>query len=253
MAPGEGGPAEHYVRAGGQETGAANLVSAILFDYRGFDTLGEAAVVFAAVAGTALVLGGGGARYGFFGMSIIARLGIALVLPFLLVYGLHLMVFGHLTPGGGFQGGTVLATASILVSLLYGAGYERLHVPPRAKEAGEALGGLLFISIGSVGVLLGLPFLTNLGAGFPRGTLGRLVSGGFIPLLNLAVGLKVGAGLSALFATLGQDLDLGQLPGGDRAIRAGDSPLHDDRHLAPAAPTVQPTPAAPPTPMEPQS
>jgi multicomponent Na+:H+ antiporter subunit B len=204
------GPAEHYLAHGAAETGSANLVSAILFDYRGLDTLGEVAVIFAAVTGTALLFGGTRIRYGFSGLSVLVKLGMALVLPFIVVYAVSIMVFGHLTPGGGFQGGTVFATVTILLCIVYGAGFERLHFKPRLKEFLEAGGGLLFIGAGLAGLVAGGAFLSNLSAGFPKGTIGSLVSGGFIPLLNIIVGIKVGAGLASLFFSMVKDLDAGE-------------------------------------------
>lgn len=201
------GAAEHYLAQGAAETGAANVVSAILFDYRGLDTLGEGAVVFAAVTGIAMLFGGKRIRIGFSGLSVLVKLGMALVLPFVVVYAVSIMTFGHLTPGGGFQGGTVLATVSILLCVIYGAGFKRIHVRPRLEELLEAGGGLLFLAIGLVGLMAGGAFLSNLSAGFPKGTIGALLSGGFIPVLNLVVGMKVGTGLASLFFNMVKDLD----------------------------------------------
>ncbi len=196
------GPAAHFLEASARETGAANVVAAILFDYRGFDTLGEATVIFATVCGIALLFSKSKARRSARGLSFIARRGMALIVPFILLYGSSIVAFGHLSPGGGFQGGAVFATATILFCIVYGSNFEAARVSPRVKEFMESAGGLLFVLLGLVGLLAGAGFLANKAAGFPLGSAGRFLSGGTIPLLNVAVALKVGAGLSTIFYSM---------------------------------------------------
>ncbi len=196
------GPAAHYLEASARETGAANVVAAILFDYRGFDTLGEATVIYATVCGIALLFSKRKARRSARGLSFIARRGMALVVPFILLYGGSIVAFGHLTPGGGFQGGAIFATATILFCIVYGSDFEAARISPKVKEFMESAGALLFVLVGLVGLLAGAGFLANGAAGFPTGTVGRFLSGGTIPILNVAVALKVGAGLSTIFYSM---------------------------------------------------
>lgn len=102
------------------ETGAANVVASVLLAYRGLDTLGELAILFAAATGAGLVLGiafrnGNGEAQAKTNTEppagFILRKGADLMFPFLLILGAYVILHGHLTPGGGFQGGAILAAA----------------------------------------------------------------------------------------------------------------------------------------------
>jgi multicomponent Na+:H+ antiporter subunit B len=120
-----------------------------------------------------------------------------LVLPLVVVVGIYVIAHGHLTPGGGFQGGIVLATA---LHLLYIAGdypaLRRLR-PQRAFEISEAGAAAAYVLLGLVGLVAAGAFLFNL---LPYGTLGNLASAGTVPLLNVAVGVEVGSAMVLLLA-----------------------------------------------------
>ncbi|QTX31782.1 sodium:proton antiporter [Aminithiophilus ramosus] len=196
------GPAARYILRTAEETGASNVVAAILFDYRGFDTLGEASVIYTTVCGVALLFAKRRYRRSSHGLSFIVKRGMALLVPFILLYASSIIVMGHLSPGGGFQGGAVMATVTVLFCVVYGSSFEAARVNPKVKETIESLGALLFLVVGLVGLWAGGEFLSNGAAGFHLGTRGHLFSGGTIPLLNVAVGMKVGAGLSTLFYSM---------------------------------------------------
>ncbi|MDR0993270.1 MAG: sodium:proton antiporter [Verrucomicrobiota bacterium] len=131
--------------------------------------------------------------------------------PFCLVFGLYVVTHGHLTPGGGFQGGAVMATA---VALMIVSGMFTVAV--REKKVVrykwcEALGLLLFVALAFGGMLQGGSFfhnwLANAGGCFgeavaagPNG--GALNTGGTIPLMNLAVGVEVFGGISIILVTM---------------------------------------------------
>ncbi len=111
----------------------------------------------------------------------------------IVVVGLALIAHGHLTPGGGFQGGALIAVAALL-GVLGG----RTHLLPwggsvRVAEAAEGAGAGSIILLGTVGVVVGSAFLANV---LPLGQLGRLASGSLIPLISVAVGLAVAAGVA---------------------------------------------------------
>lgn len=197
-----GGPASHYITAAGKETGAANIVASILFDYRAFDTLGEISVILTTVCGVSMLFARSRYHKSSSGLSFIVRRGMALVVPFILLYASSIIVMGHLTPGGGFQGGTVLATVTILFCVVYGSSFEAARIHPQVKETLESSGALLFVGVGLIGLCAGAGFLANSAAGLPIGTSGSFLSAGTIPFLNLAVGIKVGAGLSSLFYSM---------------------------------------------------
>ena len=192
----------HYINEGIKETGAINLITAILFDYRGFDTLGEATVILAAAATLGFLVPKKRIPMLTAKFTIIVHQAISFITPFLVVLGFYLIFFGHLSPGGGFTGGVVLATVPILFTITFGPKMAEDHFRPQHKNLLESSGALMFVLIGLLGIAAGSTFLANAQAGIPLGQPGNLVSAGTIPYLNLAVGLKVGAGLSIIFNCL---------------------------------------------------
>ncbi len=184
------------------ETGSVNVVTAILMDYRAFDTLGEATVIFTAVAVAAAILGKPRPTESQRTMGLLSRRLLSSVLPLFLLFPLFVIAHGHISPGGGFQGGVSLAVLVILIHVAFGDPFGQNVVPLRLLvmvEYGAALG---LVAVGMLGIVQGASFLANLAAGFPSGTPGSLLSGGVIPVLNLLVGLKVAAGLSSLYIYL---------------------------------------------------
>jgi multicomponent Na+:H+ antiporter subunit B len=179
-----------------------DVVTAVNFDYRGFDTLGEEFILFAAVIGVAILLRAQRDEEerepleSAFGRSAprtsdaVRGLAIGLVGP-TVVTGLYIVAHGHLTPGGGFQGGVVLATALVLVYLAGEYSFLRRAAPMSLVEVTEAVGGGGFAVIGLLGVISGVAYLENV---LPLGEIGALNSAGTVPLINVAVGLEVAAG-----------------------------------------------------------
>lgn len=140
-------------------------------------------------------------RSGRRGMSLIVQTVARLVAGMVFLYGWYIILHGHLTPGGGFAGGVIVAASFILVSLAFGSVENVEQHRYTFSSIFESIGGLAFISIGLAGYLAGYSFLNNLWAGFGQPL--QLVSGGIIPLANVAIGIKVGAGLFAIFLALG--------------------------------------------------
>jgi multicomponent Na+:H+ antiporter subunit B len=181
---------------------ATNVVTAVVFDYRGVDTMGEESILFAAAVGVALLLRRTrGERERAFGRraaeitpstsDAIRILGLGLVGPTVLL-GLYFVAHGAVTPGGGFQGGAVLASASMLVVLTGSyAAFRRVNPIPMIDFA-EGAGIATYPLIGTLGLLAGSAFLANV---VPLGTPGELFSGGTLPMLNVGVGLAVSAGV----------------------------------------------------------
>jgi multicomponent Na+:H+ antiporter subunit B len=106
-----------------------------------------------------------------------------------------LVTHGHLTPGGGFQGGVILATAPLLVYLAGEFDTFRRIASHVLVEVAEAIGAGGYVAIGMMGLLAGAPFLQNV---LPLGQLGSVVSAGTIPLLNVTVAVAVSAGFLLL-------------------------------------------------------
>jgi multicomponent Na+:H+ antiporter subunit B len=186
-----------------------NVVSSINFDQRGLDTFGEETILLASVLGAVTLLRPGedekrrrppsGGR-----MLSATRLGGYVLLPVTLVIGADVVAHGHLTPGGGFQGGVVLATG---LHLLYLAGsypaLRRLR-PLHWYEYGEALGMGAVVALGVTGLFTSSGFLANI---IPKGIFDSLFSAGTVPVFSVAIGLEVACGVVVLLAGfLEQDL-----------------------------------------------
>ena len=119
--------------------------------------------------------------------------------PFIVLFGFYLISHGHLSPGGGFQGGVVLATAIILLALSHSIEQTEKKFKSRWLNMLEKLGILTLIFLGFLGIFLGYSFLSNF---LPLGKPGQIASGGLMLFFNIAIGIKVAAGVSVIFYAL---------------------------------------------------
>lgn len=193
---------EHYISEGVQETGAINLVTSVLYDYRAFDTLGETTVLLTAATILAFMVPVRKAAMLGTRFTMIVDQTIKLMIPYIAVLGAYLIFFGHLSPGGGFVGGVILAIIPILLTITYGVEISENKFKPAKKKLVEDIGVIGFIILGLLGVLTGSNFLANGQANFGPGNTGELISAGLIPYLNIMIGIKVGAGLAIIFNSL---------------------------------------------------
>jgi multicomponent Na+:H+ antiporter subunit B len=182
------------------ERHATNVVSAIVFDYRGFDTLGEEIILFASVIGVSLLLRKDEEKdhvpNDAVRDSAIRAAGL-LSVGALFGIGLWIVAFGMVTPGGGFQGGVVLGGA---ILLLYVVGsYRDYHslTPHPVVEFFESGGVGAYAILGFVGLASEGAYLRNF---LGIGDTGTLYSGGSTPLLNWATGIEVCAAMVLLFS-----------------------------------------------------
>ncbi|TVR30012.1 MAG: sodium:proton antiporter [Spirochaetaceae bacterium] len=186
-----------------RDTGAINAVTAILFDYRALDTLGEATVIFAASSVLAFLAPRSSASMLSVRLSMLILYGIAFLLPFIMVFGFGTIVFGHVSPGGGFTGGVMLSSSVVIFAVVYSVGGQQSYVLPiLVKKYVENAAMFVFVSLGFIGLFSGGAYLANALTGIPLGEPGSLLSGGLIPLLNIATGFKVGMGLALIIISL---------------------------------------------------
>ncbi len=134
--------------------------------------------------------------------DIIVKTIARLIIPFIQIYGVFIMLHGHVSPGGGFAGGAMIGTSFVLYTLVFGIDRSKKKFSERVSEYAESGGILLYVSLGIIGMLVAGSFLTNLDAGFPKGNLGSVFSGGMIPLLMIGIGIKVASTFITLFHTL---------------------------------------------------
>lgn len=182
--------------------GTANVVSSVNFDQRGLDTLGEEVILLGSVLAASVLLRAAPGEHEHqpaAGQRVLPAVVLVgyLLLPVTLLVGLSVVAHGALTPGGGFQGGVVLATG---LHLLYLAGSYRVLQqlrPAHWAAPVEAAGAGGFVVLGLAGLLAGAGFLGN---ALPSGTFGELLSAGTVPLYNIAVGAAVFGGVVMLLA-----------------------------------------------------
>ncbi|HDI00064.1 MAG: cation:proton antiporter [Candidatus Latescibacterota bacterium] len=187
---------KHYLEKGTEETGAANIVTSVVVIYRGFDTLGEVTVLFIAALGLGAVLyTRRRSSERIEPSSLVLRTGCRFLFPLILLFGAYIFIHGHLTPGGGFQGGAIVASGFLLIYL----GCPERRTQELRLGATESLGGLAFVVLGLVGLAVGGYFLTNF---LPKGTFNSLISAGVIPLIYVAIGFKVGSELAGIMGNL---------------------------------------------------
>ncbi|KQV14165.1 sodium:proton antiporter [Rhizobium sp. Root1203] len=193
--------AVHYLRQVPADLGAPNVVTGILISFRGFDTLGEVAVLFMVAASVGVLLASGpeekplslpASGRGQQEPSELVRNGAEVVLPLIFLFGAYVIMNGHLSAGGGFQGGAIVASGVMLLMLAYPSG----QIDHGFLSITESLAGVLYVSLGILGLVFAGGFLDS--HILPRGNFGTLLSAGAIPLISALLGIKVGAELSVI-------------------------------------------------------
>ena len=198
----------YYVDKGPEELGAPNLVTAVVVTYRGLDTLGEVTVLFISAAGVGLMLRRtrrkdddedleqGDRAEETAGKhkpaSEIVETATELLLPMVILFGIYVFLNGHLSPGGGFQGGAIIASGTMFLLLAL----PESHISRLMIAIIESLSGFSYVIVGVLGVIMAGGFLDN--RIIDLGSYGSLFSAGAIPLIYVFVGLKVGFELSAV-------------------------------------------------------
>lgn len=202
-------------RLGVYERHTTDIVNAINYDYRAFDTLGEEFILFTAVVGVMLLL-----RKEDKGTKSAANVGdrprlstttqVACIAGAMLmaIFGFYLGLHGQLSPGGGFQAGVVLATAPLLIYVAQNThGFKRL-TSHSIVEVVEAIGAGSYALIGVAPLLAGLPLLTNI---LPLGDTGSPFSSGTIALISATVGVEVTAAFLLVIYTYLEEIIDGEL------------------------------------------
>jgi multicomponent Na+:H+ antiporter subunit B len=181
-------------------------VAAVNFDFRGFDTMGEEYILFTSVLGVLLMLRKqrdeaqetprkqAPGRKAPPSSDAVRVCALGLMAPTLL-FGIYTVTHGQVSPGGGFQGGIILATALLFVFV---AGdyhvFNKINAH-RIVELAEAAGAAGFVLVGVAAMLMNRPFLENI---LPLATAGTVLAGGTVPVISLCVGVEVGAGILLL-------------------------------------------------------
>ncbi len=192
--------AQYYAQPGNIEAvNAVNLVSAVVVTYRGLDTLGEVTILFLTAAIIGFFLKGrlsNQTEHKFRKSGDILITSSQILVPVMILFGIYVIINGHLTPGGGFQGGAIIASAVVLAMLAD----PTMKFNHKLFTILESISGLSFVLIGVAGMILAGGFLDN--RIISVGKFGNLISAGAIPLLYIFIGLKVGSELSNILGSL---------------------------------------------------
>jgi len=188
------GISQHFASKGAEEVGAANIVTAIVVTYRGFDTLGEVTILFLTASIIAFFLKlkdeENEIKIKNSDTSELLVTASQILIPIIFLFGIYVFMNGHLTPGGGFQGGAIIATGVALMILAN----PNIQINQHVIHWVESVSGVSFVIVGILGIVLAGGFLDNRIMGL--GEFGTLFSAGAIPIIYSFVGLKVGAEIS---------------------------------------------------------
>jgi len=179
------------------QEGVANVVTTVVVYFRGFDTLGEIAVLFIASLGLGLMLGSNSKCDIKAESNFMLKTASTILFPIIMLYGMYVMIYGHLSPGGGFQGGVIIASAVLLLLI----SHKEFEVPHSLIVLLETLAGVSYVLIGLIGLFTLDIFLGNF---LPHdiSQMGMLLSGGIIPIIYIIVGIKVGSEMSMITQNL---------------------------------------------------
>ena len=178
-------------------TQSANAVTSVVTYFRGLDTLGEVTILFLAIFGISLGIdknsSTSNAKLNILADdSFLLKTGVKVIFPIIMLFGFYIIFHGHLGPGGGFQGGVIIASGFLLMFLANG---EEFNLNHKLLTIFESLSGVGFVVFGILGFILVDNFLGNF---LPLGTVGELFSGGAISIIYIFVGLKVASEITIL-------------------------------------------------------
>ena len=131
--------------------------------------------------------------------SELLRTGTNILMPLIFLFGIYIFLHGHLTPGGGFQGGVVIATGVLLLLLAFTSS----DINHTLLNITESFSGAFYVTIGALGLFLAAGFLDN--RILPVGHFGKLLSAGAIPVIYSLIGIKVGSELVGILDSLHKD------------------------------------------------
>ncbi|NKZ03120.1 MnhB domain-containing protein [Actinomadura latina] len=177
-----------------------NYVTAVMFDYRGLDTMIEEFILFTAVMGLVLLLRSSRDVAEQRPRDVVTSDAVRTVggtlAPVLLLFGLWVITFGYITPGGGFQGGVIASAGALMLWAAGGYRHFRHLAPSTLLDAAEGLGAAAYVAVGFLGLAAGAAFLSNT---MPLGSAGTLASSGTIAPLNWAAGIEVTAAFVLIY------------------------------------------------------
>lgn len=196
---------QRYIESGLQETGSVNIVTGMILDYRAFDTLGESNVLFVATITVLILLQaskmkkGGSIDYSMYFEPLddaILRASSTILVPIIAIFGIYVVLNGHLSPGGGFSGGAILGSALILYQNAFGFKKAKKLFNEKTYKS------ICFAALSTYCLCKMYSFFTganHLESHIPLGTPGNIISSGLILILNICVGMVVACTMYAFY------------------------------------------------------
>jgi multicomponent Na+:H+ antiporter subunit B len=183
----------YFQNAQAELVGSANIVTSVVLGFRAFDTLGEVTVLFVSSLGVALILDVKGKKRMelAFKPNFMLKTGSYILASLILVVSFYMILHGHLSPGGGFPGGAMIASS---VLLLYLAD-DQFRSKVQGFKILESVAGSFIVIIGLLGLVIGTAYFENF---IDAGVIGNLLSAGIIPILYVLIGLKVGSEIASV-------------------------------------------------------
>lgn len=200
--------APRYLSRGEKEAGCKNIVTAVILNYRGYDTLGEVTVIFTALCSVLAVLRREKPKISYSELdaspvkpSIVVSTAICILIPCLMLFALYIILSGTVSPGGGFQGGVVAGAGFIIIALIFGLirGIEKF--PLRIRSWLEPAAVISFIGVGLMGIFLGGSFLTLTGPYLPP-SYHKLTCKIMLLLLEIGIGVGGGSIMASIFYSM---------------------------------------------------
>jgi len=197
-----------YLEAGPEEAGAENIVTGVILNYRGFDTNGEVTVIFTSLAAVMAVLLG--VRKGeqpivrqpasSVEVSPVVSFVVRLLAPAIALFAIYVILNGHVSPGGGFQGGAILASLVIVITAILERAQAEALVPLRVRRWLQIAAPLAFIAVGVAGLLVYGNYLQ-----FPRTAEFSWLTVTWLTIIEIGIGVGGAAILATIFWTMGDD------------------------------------------------
>ncbi len=199
----------YYLEHGPEEAGAENIVTDVILNYRGFDTNGEVTVIFTSLAAVLAVLLG--SRKGderpaeeppakAVPVSDVVSFIVRLLAPFIAIFAIYVILNGHISPGGGFQGGAILAALVIVTTVIIGRRQAEALVPLRVRRILQAAAPLAFVAVGIAGLLVFGDYLS-----FPKTEELRWLATAWLMIIEIGIGVGGAAIIATIFWTMGDE------------------------------------------------
>lgn len=197
-----------YLSQGEKEAGCKNIVTAVILNYRGYDTLGEVTVIFTALCSILAILRREKPEISYSELdtspvkhSIVVSTVIRILVPCIMLFALYIILSGTVSPGGGFQGGVIAGAGFIIVALIFGLvrGIEKF--PSSVRGWLEPAAVISFTVVGLTGIFLGGNFLTFVGPYLPL-SYQKLTREIMLLLLEIGIGVGGGSIMASIFYSM---------------------------------------------------